>query len=222
MPVFLSRDNDSAIPEGLLLGYAAYAEWSANVQSGLSIAEKNEISRMGHERRRREFGLSRYLLREMRALLFPDDPEAFEILRDVGGKPYGLSRDRVIPVAVAHTVTHVFVAMSHSADVGLDAEPEHRAEHSGLRRRILHTSEFEDSDLRAVATLRLWAAKESILKLEGTGLRRSMKSVRVRASSDGALTAEVEGRFIRVNSLRCEGHWVAISEYISAPSDLSF
>lgn len=219
MPTFLSRPYEFAIPEGLMLGVAAYEEWGHADERRLSAAELAEFHRLAHVRRRCEFGLSRSLLRTLYGMMFPDETAPFVVLRDVGGKPYGLSHDRVIPLAVAHTRTHVFVAMSRAADIGLDAEPAARPEHPGLRRRILNAGEADDPALRDFATLQLWAAKESVLKLEGTGLRRSMRSVAVRRADSGLLETEIEGRLIGINSMRLQGHWVAISEYISASSD---
>jgi phosphopantetheinyl transferase len=109
----------------------------------------------------------------------------------------------------------VFAALGTGGSIGLDAEPLNRKTGDALRRRIMNESEEQGGSLSERSTIELWTVKESILKLEGTGLRTSMKSIFLRSDHDGLYTADIKGRQIVCKTFRVEDHCVAISEYIS-------
>ncbi|MBQ7288942.1 MAG: 4'-phosphopantetheinyl transferase superfamily protein [Clostridia bacterium] len=80
---------------------------------------------------------------------------------------------------VSHSRNRLVIAVS-DAEVGVDIEFYDRAIREGLRRYCLTETEHRavpDDDARAF--LRIWTAKESYLKLYGTGLRQSMRDFSV-------------------------------------------
>jgi phosphopantetheinyl transferase len=209
---FLTSESQPAIPAQCALAYGDY---------GLEISELPkhvlaESQRYEHAHRRDTFLVSRTLVHALFKRL-GDGSGEFVVSRDDGGKPYGVCNGRVYPVAISHTPRMVFAALGTAGSIGLDAEPLDRATGDALRRRILNEAEALDESISRISTIELWTIKESILKLEGTGLRTSMKSVFLRTDGDRLYTTDIRGRQIVCKTFVVEDHCVAISEYISEP-----
>lgn len=210
---FLTSESQPAIPAYCAVAYGDY---------GLEISELPEhvlaeSQRYEHAHRRDTFLVSRTLVHALFERLGNDSDNSgdFIISRDDGGKPYGIHNGRVYPVAITHTPRMVIAALGTAGSIGLDAEPLDRATGDALRRRILNEAEALDHAISHISTIELWTVKESILKLEGTGLRTSMKSVFLHAHGNGIYTADIKGRQIVCKTFVVEDHCVAISEYIS-------
>lgn len=212
---FLTSETQPAIPAQCAVAYGDY---------GLEISELPEhvlaeSQRYEHAHRRDTFLVSRTLVHALFKRLGNDSDysDDFIVSRDDGGKPYGIHNGRVYPVAITHTPRMVFAALGTGGSIGLDAEPMDRKTGHALRRRIMNEAEEQSGSLSERSTIELWTVKESILKLEGTGLRTSMKSVFLYSSGNGIYTADIKGRQIVCKTFRVEDHCVAISEYISEP-----
>ena len=209
---FLTSDSEPAIPTLCTVAFADYGLVTGNQPSHVL----EEASRYEHAHRRDTFLVSRTLVHALFKRL-GDGSDDFIVSRDDGGKPYGICNGRVYPVAISHTPRMVFAALGTAGSIGLDAEPLDRATGDALRRRILNEAEALDESISRISTIELWTIKESILKLEGTGLRTSMKSVFLRTDGDRLYTTDIKGRQIVCKTFRVEDHCVAISEYISVP-----
>lgn len=212
---FLTSITKPAIPAQCAVAYADY---------GLEISELPkhvlaEAQRYEHYKRRDTFLVSRTLVYALFKRLGNDSDytDEFIVSRDDGGKPYGICNGRVYPVGISHTPRMVFAALGTGGSIGLDAEPLDRATGEALRRRILNEAEALEESISRISTIELWTIKESILKLEGTGLRTSMKSVFLRTDEDGVFKSDIKGRQIVCKTFVVEDHCIAISEYISEP-----
>lgn len=213
---FLTSESQPAIPAYCTVAYADYGLATGNLPSHVM----EEAGRFEHAQRRETFLVSRTLVYALFGRIVEvinDSQVNFRVSRDDGGKPYGICNGRVYPVAITHTPRMVFAALGTAGSIGLDAEPLDRATGDALRRRILNEAEALDHAISHISTIELWTIKESILKLEGTGLRTSMKSVFLHAHGNGIYTADIKGRQIVCKTFRVEDHCVAISEYISEP-----
>ena len=117
---------------------------------------------------------------------------ASDWLRDIVGDTAadGLHRDaRNRPQLVrgdagwSHSHGRLFIAYSEHGRVGVDIEPRiRRIEPLRIARRYFATEEFEvlaslDGDARQLAFLRLWCAKEAVLKAHGGGLAFGLDKV---------------------------------------------
>jgi len=214
MPVYLSSLNENAIPDKVHLAYAPSTEWDDTAASWLTDHEQHFASTMLHEGRVTEFKLFRFLLKSLYNELTLHNDAQITIYRDLGGKPYAEVGGRIIPVSVSHSNRFVFVALSLAGSIGLDIEHMSRQVNPMLRNRILTDIEFIDEQLLQVATLQLWNIKESILKLVGSGLRRSMRSVSIHSVQDNMYFTEIDGQQISTSTFILEDHWIAISKYI--------
>jgi len=218
MPVYLSSNNQKAIPELVHLAYAPSSEWDDATAAWLTDHEIQTASMMLSVGRVTEFKLSRYLLKSLYKKINPMSVAECVIQRDLGGKPYANVEGRIIPISVSHSNEFIFVALSLAGSIGLDIERKSRSVSPSLRSRILMDHEFHDERLSQVDTLQLWTVKESILKLTGSGLRQSMSSVSIQDYSneiDGDMFhTEIDGQQISTSTFILEDHWIAISKYI--------
>jgi phosphopantetheinyl transferase len=209
---FLTSESQPAIPAQCAVAYADYGLKTGELPKHVLA----EAQRYEHNHRRDTFLVSRALVHALFKRLGngSDYSDDFVVSRDDGGKPYGICNGRVYPVGISHTPRMVFAALGTGGSIGLDAEPLDRATGDALRRRILNEAEALDESISRISTIELWTIKESILKLEGTGLRTSMKSVFLRTDGDRLYTTDIKGRQIVCKTFVVEDHCVAISEYI--------
>lgn len=218
MPVYLSSHDQKAIPETVHLAYAPSMEWDDTTAAWLTDNEIQKTLAMRDPGRIIEFKLSRYLLKSLFKRLFPLSNAECAIERDLGGKPYADVDGRIIPISVSHSNEFVFVAISLAGSIGLDIERMGRNVIPALRSRILTDQEFHDERLMPVNTIQLWTVKESMLKLIGSGLRRSMSSVSIhdysKENGGDMFFTEIDGQQISTSTFILEDHWIAISKYI--------
>ncbi len=78
------------------------------------------------------------------------------------------------PASITHTAGLDALAWTVAGALGIDAEPWHRPVHPRLLDRIRHPRE---ADAWCADPLRLWTAKEAVLKALGHGLRTPMRSI---------------------------------------------
>jgi 4'-phosphopantetheinyl transferase len=103
-------------------------------------------------------------------------PEAITLVRDRHGRPR-LQAPADADVGWSHSGEGLLLAFARGATIGIDLEREHpRPRALELARRFFDISEAQwlqaqaDEATRAAAFVRLWCAKEAVLKAHGRGL----------------------------------------------------
>jgi len=160
------------------------------------------------ERRKAELMTGRVLQKEL-ARLNKLNPGQFYIKKDKLGKPIGYHEKAKCGVAISHTKSMIAGALNLKGEVGLDIEQKNRNVHKDIRNRIL-TAEEHDS-LKTYDTIQIWTIKESILKLLGSGLRISMRSIQVKPIDKERFQSIVSERPILIYSYNMEKIWLTIS-----------
>lgn len=119
-------------------------------------------------------------------------PEAIALLRDPHGRPR-LQAPADADVGWSHSGEGLLLAFGRGAMIGIDLEREHpRPRALELARRFFDISEAQwleaqaGEATRAAAFLRLWCAKEAVLKAHGRGLAFGLHRL-VFAERDGRL-----------------------------------
>lgn len=128
----------------------------------------------------RRFAIGRALLREILGCVLGVAPERIPLCEGVHGKPSlgGEWRARPLWFSVAHCEDVVLVALSRSADVGIDLERSRSIEHwERVADRVLSPSEraqlaraVEEGEDPGIVFLRHWCRVEAELKAIGCGI----------------------------------------------------
>jgi 4'-phosphopantetheinyl transferase len=138
------------------------------------------------ESARRQFLVARSALRHILAAELACDPRSLRIAQGEHGKPY-LPDHRSLAFNVSHCASHAIIAVA-DAEVGIDIETTRVLEDlDGLIDQTLTDAEREavgDGSLsaRSLAFLRLWTAKEAVLKALGVGLSQPLRAIEVVSS----------------------------------------
>ena len=112
------------------------------------------------------------------------------------GKPY-LETQCGFFVNWSHSGEYAVCAVS-DLEVGIDIQEMSKTPGERLIRRILRPSEYEEwerepREKQTETFYRYWTAKESFLKMKGTGFYAPLDSFAVRLRGDGASVRELEG-----------------------------
>jgi 4'-phosphopantetheinyl transferase len=136
--------------------------------------------RMPHNAARRQFGVSRVLLKHALGAMIGAPADSVELAKRPVGSPYARGCDR-IEVSLSHTDGLVMVGLTTLGPIGVDVE---RADRHLMRDRLpweictpaeltaLHALPPEQ---RNAALVRLWTLKEAYTKAVGQGLRFSFR-----------------------------------------------
>lgn len=113
------------------------------------------------------------------------------------GKPY-LDTQCGLFVNWSHSGAYAVCAIS-DLDVGIDIQEMSKTPGERLIRRILRPSEYkeweqEPREKQTETFYRYWAAKESFLKMKGTGFYAPLDSFAVQLRGDRAYVLELEGK----------------------------
>lgn len=177
----------------------------------LSSIEHAEYQNLQHRRRRDEFLSTRGIIKELAEELGLDR-SAFEIHKDALGKPYGVYNNQRFELSLAHTAEKVICVLSPGLTVGVDIEPEDRSVTERLRDRILHAEEralLQDQPL-----IRIWTLKESLVKLNGRGLRTNLNEIKIQPLNPRVFSAVLgDDKSARICSFRHQKHWIAVAYY---------
>ena len=156
--------------------------WQAGAvdQDVLSADERRRASKIRHAGRRRQFVMGRVAARSLLSEFLGASPATVPLRTapdggvDVVGVPLYLS--------IAHSREHAVAAIGPRA-VGVDLE-RIAPRSPGLARRMLRDDElavFQALPLEPVcAVILVWTLKEAALKATRTGLRRSLKDLRLK------------------------------------------
>nr|WP_170107215.1 4'-phosphopantetheinyl transferase superfamily protein [Roseibium marinum] len=118
------------------------------------------------------------------------------------GKP-GLPGDP-IGFNVTHSDEEIWLAIS-AGPVGIDLEPPPRDDPVPLFRQIAAPGEWRQAHAEGITAERfllLWTAKESVLKLLGTGLMTDPRTISLGSlTATGPVTGKIAGRWISLQRL---------------------
>ncbi|MDZ7694226.1 MAG: 4'-phosphopantetheinyl transferase superfamily protein [Balneolaceae bacterium] len=177
----------------------------------LSSIEQTEYQNLQHRRRRDEFLSTRGIIKELagrsgwKGLRLKSTKMRF-------GKPYGVYNNQRFELSLAHTNEKVICVLSPGLPVGIDIEPEDRSVTERLRDRILHAEEralLQDQPL-----IRVWTLKESLVKLNGRGLRTNLNEIKIQRLNPRVFSAVLgDDKSARICSFRHQKHWIAVAYY---------
>ena len=117
--------------------------------------------------------------------------DALGLTHDTGGRPR-LGGARSTAFSLAHTGPRMMLALG-SRTLGVDAERERPRDYAALARQSLTDAEHEWFARQPDATLaflRLWTAKEALLKAAALGLAGGLRSAGVVPRAEGGLRIE--------------------------------
>lgn len=119
-------------------------------------------------------------------------PHALPITRDAQGRPHFIAPLHHLETGWSHSGEALLLALGEDVELGVDVErlrPRPRA--MELAQRFYHPEEtawllsLEDENVRTLAFLRLWCAKEAVLKAHGQGISFGLHRFHVRLDDDG-------------------------------------
>jgi 4'-phosphopantetheinyl transferase len=191
----------SPAPQRLMLAPAEIHLWRARCDEGpeplhylelLSPDEKERAGRFAIDGARRDFVVSRGVLRELLAAYLNTRPREIVLRYGVHGKPY-VSVDSAEPTLrfnVSHSKGLAIFAFSLEAEVGVDVE-RIRAEFPGREIAERFFSEQEVAalgklapELSSEAFFTCWTRKEAYVKARGGGLQIPLRSFSVGLQED--------------------------------------
>jgi len=166
----------------------------ADPVSLLDSGERTRRAALTRPEARDRFTAGRVLLRSTLAAATGVAPGSLALALGAHGKPALEPRILGAPAFnLAHTADVVALALGHAPALGLDIEvlAERPSAERIARRRFAPAEAAWLADLhgeeRARAFLRLWTAKEALLKALGTGIAGGLASVELAPDPDGAL-----------------------------------
>lgn len=205
------RKINNPVPVEAQFAIAEIHELSADALALLNKEEKKELESFTNLKRQQEYLTSRLVLKELAKELDLDN-EQFVILKDELGCPYGTDHNNSYYVSIAHSKKDVFCGIASFKSIGVDLEPLGRQVSPRLMQRIMHPG---DADLLAeMEPIRLWTIKESLIKLEGQGLRLNMNEVHVRNNKNGFFVEINNDKTAKICSFKADENWLAIAFYI--------
>jgi|CXWL01.1.fsa_nt_gi 4'-phosphopantetheinyl transferase len=159
-----------------LEGHSAFVE---QCRSWLSKDEQERAVRFVRQEDQVRFVLAHGGLRAVLGRYLDRDPDAIELDRSEGGKPF-VRKERRSESAITFNLSHAhgraLIAISKGLEVGVDLERiRSEVEVEKLSQRYFAPSEHATimrltQEQRAAKFFRLWVAKEAVLKAQGVGL----------------------------------------------------
>lgn len=150
----------------------------------LSLAERERAARFKHDGARAAYVATRLALREALAEHLGAAPEALRFEPGPHGKPMLAWPPSPVAFSVSHTAGLAVVAIAASGALGVDLEPLREmpealalAERYGTPEEAAAVREALEGPARAAAFLRLWTAKEALVKALGLGMVRGKDHV---------------------------------------------
>lgn len=208
--------NYAGIPKDIHLAVAKLPEDPARVDKDevtelLDPAEREQYRAMKNERRKNEFLSTRHLVKGL-ADKFGLLEQGFKIKKDTMGKPYGEAGGSHIYLSIAHCTREVMCGLSESMDLGVDLEPMERKVNKGLGKRIYHPEEQEE--ITGLDLIRVWTIKESLVKLDGKGLRTNLNDLLLSRSSESEFSCIFNNeKSARICSFEYDDHWVSVAYF---------
>lgn len=130
--------------------------------------------------------------REHLARALGQAPHALPITRDAQGRPHFIAPLHHLETGWSHSGEALLLALGEDIELGVDLErlrPRPRA--MELARRFYHPDEtawllsLDDEDARMLAFVRLWCAKEAVLKAHGQGISFGLHRLHLALEDEG-------------------------------------
>lgn len=145
----------------------------------LSPAEKERAARFAFQRDRELFLGAHTVLRTILGRYTAIIPEALLIAVTKQNKPF--LPDHPLQFNLSHSGTHILIGICHDADIGVDTEVIRPDIDLAIAKRFF--SAEENDRLQALPAseqinmfFRLWAGKEAVIKMRGSGLAESLRA----------------------------------------------
>lgn len=148
-----------------------------NASNWLSFDEQARLARISHQQQAGLFLMGRYLLRQLAGRRLGIPGEQLEIRVDQKGKPALVNQPLFFNLS--HSGPLLVLAIDAHSDVGVDVETRQLSipQAHRLARRYLHPDEQQwllaQTD-PAHAFIRLWTAKEALVKAQGSGIANAL------------------------------------------------
>ena len=169
--------------------------WSWSLQTGPFVGDDAQELLSDDERARqrsfvspelrRRFGAARAGLRTLLGRHLDLDPRRLAFSTNEFGKPR-LAGDGQVHFNLSHCEERAVLAISDTAEVGIDLECERPIEHVDLAKRYFHPNEVaaitaspDEAEQRRAFFL-VWTLKEAVVKALGTGLSTPLELIRGR------------------------------------------
>ena len=165
--------------------------WSWSLQTGPFVGDDAQALLSDDERARqrsfvspelrRRFGAARAGLRTLLGRHLDLDPRHLAFATNEFGKPR-LAGDGQVHFNLSHCEERAVLAISDTAEVGIDLERERPIEHVDLAKRYFHPNEVtaitasSDEAEQRRAFFLVWTLKEAVVKALGTGLSTPLDS----------------------------------------------
>jgi len=208
--------NYAGIPKDIHLAVAKLPQDTTHkdtdeVPELLDAAEREEYQAIKNGRRKNEFLSTRLLVKGL-ANKFGLLEQGFTIKKDTMGKPYGEADGCHIYLSIAHCTREVMCGLSESMDLGVDLEPMERKVHEGLGKRIYHPKEPEE--IIRLDLIQVWTIKESLVKLDGKGLRTNLNELLLSRNSESEFSCIFNNeKSARICSFEYDDHWVSVAYF---------
>jgi 4'-phosphopantetheinyl transferase len=168
--------------------------WSWSLQTGPFVGDDAQALLSDDERARqrsfvspdlrRRFGAARAGLRTLLGRHLDLDPRRLAFSANEFGKPR-LAGDGQVHFNLSHCEERAVLAISDTAEVGIDLECERPIEHVDLAKRYFHPNEVtaiaaspDEAEQRRAFFL-VWTLKEAVVKALGTGLSTPLDSFEI-------------------------------------------
>jgi 4'-phosphopantetheinyl transferase len=168
--------------------------WSWSLQTGPFVGDDAQAPLSDDERARqrsfvspelrRRFGAARAGLRTLLGRHLDLDPRRLAFATNEFGKPR-LAGDGQVHFNLSHCEERAVLAISDTAEVGIDLECERPIEHVDLAKRYFHPNEVtaitaspDEAEQRRAFFL-VWTLKEAVVKALGTGLSTPLDSFEI-------------------------------------------
>jgi 4'-phosphopantetheinyl transferase len=173
---------------------------AGEMERWLAADERTAMARLNLEHVRREYLISRALLRTSLSAYADRDPKDWHFERNPYGKP-ALAASRLLwPLCfnISHTAGLVICAVAWEGDVGIDVEAldDGAAERDCVRRfAVVERAALERDRRRGRASrfMDYWTLKEAYLKARGVGLSAELDTVVFRLGDHSDLAMQFDG-----------------------------
>jgi NAD(P)-dependent dehydrogenase (short-subunit alcohol dehydrogenase family)/phosphopantetheinyl transferase (holo-ACP synthase) len=195
----LSPDNTFDPPEGgwssaVIARVKASNGDAEKAEAMLTDAERAQIAARGNQKRQADRTLGRVAAKEAVTKLTGMDPAEFEITNLESGEPIVVSMDgRTMPqISISHREGEAIAVATPSGRAGIDLERvESRAASFSETWFLPSEQKFCGGDARRES--QVWAIKEAVLKVLGTGMRLDPREVEVLSIESGQVDVRLWG-----------------------------
>lgn len=179
----MAESCDAQPGPGTALAILAKVDRPAEAWTGFSAFECEAMARLRRPDDRAAYAMAHGLLRRAVLRLMGEPGKALTLAYAPGGRPF-LAGYEALSVSLSHARSHVAVAIGWDVAVGIDVEPlSGGAPDGGVMEEALTARERALVDAAGAGEaqercfLRLWTAKEAILKAHGLGLPAGLQQV---------------------------------------------